>query len=83
MGAGAVASAYGATGALLVVLLWIYYSAQIFLLGAEFTRAWVEMRTQARVVRTGPAPPPRSPRFGPLQAFAMGATLVALVRRRR
>jgi membrane protein len=31
-------SAYGATGSLVVLLLWIYYSAQIFLLGAEFTR---------------------------------------------
>ena len=32
----AVASSYGAAGALIIVLLWIYYSAQIFLLGAEF-----------------------------------------------
>ena len=24
----------------MIVLLWVYYSAQIFLLGAEFTRAW-------------------------------------------
>ncbi|MFH5926766.1 YihY/virulence factor BrkB family protein [Roseomonas xinghualingensis] len=31
---------YGAAGALIVVLLWVYYSAQVFLLGAEFTRAW-------------------------------------------
>jgi membrane protein len=30
-------SAYGAAGSLVVLLLWIYYSAQIFLLGAEFT----------------------------------------------
>jgi membrane protein len=33
-------SSYGAAGSLLVLLLWIYYSAQIFLLGAEFTRAF-------------------------------------------
>jgi membrane protein len=31
---------YGAAGSLLVLLLWIYYSAQIFLFGAEFTRAY-------------------------------------------
>jgi membrane protein len=31
---------YGAAGSLLVLLLWIYYSAQIFLLGAEFTHAF-------------------------------------------
>lgn len=33
-----VASAYGAAGSLLVALLWIYYSAMILLLGAEFTK---------------------------------------------
>jgi membrane protein len=33
-------SGYGAAGSLLMLLLWIYYSAQIFLLGAEFTRAF-------------------------------------------
>jgi membrane protein len=32
-------SGYGAPGSLLVLLLWIYYSAQIFLFGAEFTHA--------------------------------------------
>ena len=40
IGSSAVASAYGAAGALIVMLLWVYYSAQIFLLGAEFTRAY-------------------------------------------
>lgn len=35
-----IASSFGAAGALIVLLLWIFYSAQIFLLGAEFTRAW-------------------------------------------
>ena len=34
------ASAYGAAGSLIVLLLWIYYSAQIFLLGAEFTKVY-------------------------------------------
>jgi membrane protein len=33
-------SAYGAAGSIIVLLLWIYYSAQIFLLGAEFTRVF-------------------------------------------
>ena len=36
---GALGSGFGAAGALVVVLVWVYYSAQIFLLGAEFT--WV------------------------------------------
>lgn len=35
---GGVTSAYGAAGSLLVALLWIYYSAMILLLGAEFTK---------------------------------------------
>jgi membrane protein len=34
-----VASSFGAAGSLVVLLVWVYYSAQIFLLGAEFT--WV------------------------------------------
>ncbi len=40
IGSSAVASTYGAAGALMVLLLWIYYSAQIFLLGAEFTKVY-------------------------------------------
>jgi membrane protein len=39
LGTSTVISSYGAAGALASVLLWIYYSAQIFLLGASFTRA--------------------------------------------
>jgi membrane protein len=42
IGSSNVASSYGAAGALLIMLLWVYYSAQIFLLGAEFTRAYAE-----------------------------------------
>ncbi|HZI74845.1 MAG TPA: YhjD/YihY/BrkB family envelope integrity protein, partial [Gemmatimonadales bacterium] len=34
-------STYGAAGSVIVVLVWVYYSAQIILLGAEFTRAYV------------------------------------------
>jgi membrane protein len=40
IGKSNVASSYGAAGALIILLLWIFYSAQIFLLGAEFTRAF-------------------------------------------
>jgi membrane protein len=40
IGSSAVASSYGAAGALIVLLLWVYYSAQIFLLGAEFTKVF-------------------------------------------
>jgi membrane protein len=40
LGKSAVASPFGAAGTLVVVILWVYYSAQIFFLGAEFTRAY-------------------------------------------
>jgi membrane protein len=40
IGSRAVASSFGAAGALIVLLLWVYYSAQIFLLGAEFTKVY-------------------------------------------
>ena len=34
------ASAYGAAGSLVVILVWAYYSAQLFFLGAEFTKVY-------------------------------------------
>ena len=40
LGSSAVASSYGAAGGLIVLLLWVYYSVQIFLLGAEFTKVY-------------------------------------------
>jgi membrane protein len=40
IGTAGVASAYGAAGALLAILIWIYYSALILLLGAEFTKIY-------------------------------------------
>ena len=92
IGSSAVTGAYGAAGALMVVLLWVYYSAQIFLLGAEFTRAWAGLRAVT------PLPPPDvpSPRrrkreeararmgspFRMLGSAAIGAALLAVFRRR-
>ena len=43
IGKSGVASGFGAAGSLVVVFLWVYYSAQIFLVGAEFT--WVYAKT--------------------------------------
>jgi membrane protein len=40
IGHSSIGSAYGAAGSLVVVLVWIYYSAQIFLFGAEFTQVY-------------------------------------------
>jgi membrane protein len=47
-----VTSAYGAAGSLALVMLWIYYSAMIFLLGAEFT----QVLTAERGRRLDPEP---------------------------
>jgi membrane protein len=43
IGKSSVTSGFGAAGSLVVVLVWVYYSAQIFLMGAEFT--WVYAHT--------------------------------------
>ncbi len=40
LGNSAVASGFGAAGSVIALLLWVYYSAQIFFLGAEFTRQY-------------------------------------------
>jgi len=40
LGSGAAASAYGAASSLVTLLLWIYYSSQILLFGAEFTQVY-------------------------------------------
>jgi hypothetical protein len=37
-------STYGAAGSLVTVVVWIYYSAQIFFFGAEFTRVYSDSR---------------------------------------
>jgi membrane protein len=44
IGTSGIASSYGAAGSVLAALLWIYYSAQIFLFGAEFTPAYADFR---------------------------------------
>jgi membrane protein len=40
LGRAAVGSAYGAVGSLAVLLIWLYYASQIFLFGAELTKAY-------------------------------------------
>ena len=44
LGKSGVTSGFGAAGSLVVLLLWVYYSAQIFLLGAEFTWVYAHQR---------------------------------------
>lgn len=48
IGRTAIADRFGAAGALVVVLLWVYYSAQMFLFGAEFTKVYSKYHGSAR-----------------------------------
>jgi membrane protein len=43
LGRASVASAFGAAGSLVVILVWVYYSSQIVLYGAEFSRVYTRM----------------------------------------
>jgi membrane protein len=62
LGRAGVSSGFGAAGSLVIILAWVYYSAQIFLLGAEFT--WVFAHTHGSRVGTplpaGPVTPPHA-----------------------
>ena len=66
IGRSGVTSGFGAAGSLAVLLVWVYYSAQIFLLGAEFTRVYAHSHgsrqgeaqpLQEVLSRTNEAPP--------------------------
>lgn len=59
IGRSGVASPFGAAASLVVLLLWVYYSAQIFLLGAEFT--WVYAHCYGSLKNTPPAAAPAVP----------------------
>ena len=53
LGTSDLASAYGAAGSLVVMLVWIYYSAQIFLFGAEFTHVYATKRGSRAEILSG------------------------------
>lgn len=61
LGRTGIASAYGAAGSLVVVLLWVYYSAQILLFGATLTQIY------SRREPGGGLPPARRPKSPPQQ----------------
>ena len=69
LGRGTVGSAYGAAGSLLVILVWVYYAAQILFFGAELTqvyasrhgsRAGATSSREARDAAAGPSPSARA-----------------------
>jgi membrane protein len=55
IGKSSVASTYGAAGSLAVLLVWVYYSAQIVLFGAEFTRVYAAAHGSHAQKTTAPA----------------------------
>lgn len=60
IGRSGLASAFGAAASLVVLLVWVYWSAQIFLLGAEFTWVWANRRGSLKGRHgDGPLPPAR------------------------
>jgi membrane protein len=78
LGRSSVGSAFGAAGSLVVVMVWVYYSAQIFLLGAEFTRVYAH----ARGSRQGQALPLAPPQPAGAAIGAAPAVLSSLGKRR-
>jgi membrane protein len=68
IGKSGVASGFGAAGSLVAVLVWVYYSAQIFLIGAEFTWAYAltfGSRREQPVPTAAPAVPTQSAKTQP------------------
>ena len=53
LGKSSLGSTYGAAGSVIVVIVWVYYSAQIFFFGAEFTHAYAEHQLPAAPDATG------------------------------
>jgi membrane protein len=59
IGKSGVASSFGAAGSLIVIFVWVYYSAQVFLMGAEFTWLYAKQYGSMRHLpgsATAPAP---------------------------
>ena len=59
LGGSTVASVYGAAGSLIVILLWVYYSAQVVFFGAEFTKVYSRRFDAATMAPTVDVPPAR------------------------
>ncbi|MEO6060405.1 MAG: YihY/virulence factor BrkB family protein [Thermoflexales bacterium] len=67
LGTSGVGSPYGAAGSLVLLLVWVFYSAQIFLLGAEFTQVFARTLGTRRRERALLADPPDQERVVPTE----------------
>ncbi len=79
LGNSTVGSSFGAAGSLVLLLLWIYYSAQILLFGAEFTQVYAN-KFGSKIVPEGEeaaARPAEIPQRGPTPAPGLQPQLVA------
>ena len=73
IGRSAIASSFGAAGSLVVVMIWVYYSAQIFLLGAEFTWVYAHSHGSRRGEKRPGAPVDEMDQPKPVPATAPAA----------
>jgi membrane protein len=79
IGKSGVASTFGAAASIVVVLVWVYWSAQIFLMGAEFT--WVYAHTFGSLKgRERPGAAPAVPKQGETTGSAPSSDITAAVR---
>jgi membrane protein len=84
LGRAAPGSVFGAAGALVVLMIWVYYSAQVFLLGAEFTRLYAHEHGSRTAIREPAnddlafAPPPQRAQPAPGNPVAKIGTALAV-----
>ena len=90
LGSSAVGTSFGAAGSLVLLLLWVYYSAQLLFFGAEFTQVYAntlgsrivpEQQAAQKIQRPEETPPSRAPAASPgvatslqIQPAAQGTT---------
>ena len=89
LGSSSVATSYGAAGGLMIALLWVYYSAQIFLLGAEFTKVYAvvfgshrgsDVKNPQHVSQQTEPAKPVHPHRSPLELATVAGSIVLLVK---
>jgi membrane protein len=84
IGNSGAASSFGAAGSLIALLLWVYYSAQIFFLGAEFARQYaIQMGSLAKPKVHATAALSKLPDGRPERRMQMGDRRAAASRERR